>query len=152
MIEINDIDQMLALFGVECEVVEAGDIVYKVPMFGIQIIFSPSGLSPKSTQSGKGWRVIGISSTSNFEEKKMEVMWELMRSGYMCYLRTEHSNTFKQMINFHNWDRKIIERRLELYGDDPKYNYLRDLNKWALKQSASYLLSIDPGFFDFLLD
>ena len=96
--------------------------------------------------------MVGISSNDNFEEKKMEVMWELMRSGYMHYLRTEHSNTFKQMMNFHNWDRKIIERRLELYGDDPKYNYLRGLNQWALKQSASYLLSIDPGFFDFLLD
>lgn len=152
MIEVNDIDQMLYLFGVAFEVVEAGDIVYKVPMFGIQIIFSPSGLSPKSTHSSKGWRVVGVSSKDNFDEKKMEVMWELMRSGYMHYLRIEVSNTFKQMINFHNWDRKIIEKRLELYGDDSKYDYLRNLNRWALKQSASYMLSTDPGFFDFLLD
>lgn len=152
MIEINDIDQMLHLFGVEFEVVGAGDVVYKVPMFGVQIIFSPSGLSPKSTHSIKGWRVVGISSKDDFEEKKMEVMWELMRSGYMHYLRTEFSNTFKQMINFHNWDKKIVKKRLELYGDDPKYNYLRDLNQWALKQSAGYLLSTDMGFFDFLLD
>lgn len=152
MVEINDIDQMLYLFGVEFEVVAAGDVVYKVPMFGVQIIFSPSGLSPKSTQSGKGWRVVKISSKDDFEEKKMEVMWELMHAGYMHYLRMEFSNTFKQMINLHNWDKKIIEKRLELYSDDPKYNYLRDLNQQALKLSSSYLLSIDPGFFDFLLD
>lgn len=152
MIEVNDIDQMLYLFGVEFEVIAAGDVVYKIPMFGVQIIFSPSGLSPKSARSTKGWRVVGISSSSNFEEKKIEVMWELMRSGYMHYLRIEAPNTFKQMINLHNWDRKIIGKRLELYGEDPMYNYLRDYNKWALKQSAGYLLSTDPGFFDFLLD
>ena len=84
------------------------------------------------------------------EEKRMEVIWELMKSGYMHYLRTEIPRTFKELIISKGWDKKIINKRLELYGDDPKYNYWRELNKWALKESSTYVLSVDPGFFDFL--
>lgn len=152
MIEINDVEQMLHSFNVEFEVITAGDILFRVPLFGVQVVFSPTGLLPESTRSSKGWRAVKININDDFEEKKMETFWELMRAGYIHYLRMEFSNTFKRMITSNNWDKKIIEKRLELYGDDPKYTYLRDLNVWAKKQSSTYLLSMDPGFYDFLLD
>ena len=152
MIEVNDVEQMLHSFNVEFEVMAAGDILFKVPLFGLQIIFSPTKLAPKSTHTSKGWRVVEINVNDDFEEKKMEIFWQLMRAGYIHYIRMEFSNTFKRMITSNNWDKVIIEKRLELYDDDPKYVYLRDYNNWAKKQSATYLLSMDPGFYDFLLD
>lgn len=152
MIEVNDVDQMLYAFNVEFEVVSAGDIVYKISLFGVQIIFSPSGLPARSTRSTKEWRTVEITANDNLEEKKMETFWALMRGGYMHYLRTEYKNLFKRMLNTGGWDRKIIEKRIELSGNEPKFNYLREYNRWAQKQGTNYLLSIDPGFFDFLLD
>jgi hypothetical protein len=120
-------------------------------MFGVKIVFLGKGTTLTGT-SDDSWRIITVRSNDSFEEKKMEVIWELMRSGYFSYLRSERPRTFKEMIVQQGWHRKIIEKRLELYGDCPKHNYLRDLNRWAAKQSSGYLLSTDPGFFDYLLD
>jgi len=152
MIEVNDIEQMAYLFGVEFNTTTAGSTtIFEIPIFGTKVFF----MENDTTLTGTGddsWRVIIVRPSDSFEEKKMEIFWELMRSGYAHYLRTEVPRTFKTMITQQGWDKKIIEKRLEIYEDDPKYNYLRDYNKWALKQASSYLLSIDPSFFDFLLD
>jgi hypothetical protein len=155
MIEINDIEQMIYLFtsGIEVNTTTAGDITtFEISMFGVKIVFLGAKAGLTGTGNDDGWRIIYIKPNDLFEEKKMEVIWELMGSGYFSYLRSERPRTFKEMITQQGWDRKVIEKRLELYGDDPKYNYLRDLNQWAAKQSSGYLLSTDPSFFDFLLN
>jgi len=150
MIELNDVEQMVYLFGVEFNTTTAGSTtIFEIPMFGVKIFFieDDAALTPVMV---RGWRIVSVRPNNLFEEKKMEIFWELMRSGYAHYLRTEVPRTFKAMITQQGWDKKIIEKRLEIYGDNPKYNYWRDLNKWGLKQASSYLLSTDPGFFDFL--
>jgi len=154
MIELNDVEQMVYLFtsGIEVNTTTAGSItIFEIPMFGTKIVF----MENDTTLTGTGdtiWRIINIKPNDSFEEKKMGVFWELMRSGYVHYLRIEVPRTFKAMIVSQGWDKKIIEKRLEIYKEDAKYNYWRDLNKWALKESSTYVLSMDPGFFDFLLD
>lgn len=150
MIELNDIEQMAHLFGIPSNTVTAGTAAtFEFPMFGTKIIFNETTLTGTGDNS---WRIVYIEPPDSLEEKRIEVIWELMRAGYMHYLRTEVPRTFKELIVSKGWDKRIINKRLELYGDDPKYNYWRDLNQWALKESSTYILSIDPGFFDFLLD
>jgi hypothetical protein len=152
MIEVNDIEQMVYLFGVEFNTTTAGSTtIFEIPMFGTKIFFSEN----ETTLTGTGdssWRIVVVRSNNLFEEKKMEIFWKLMKSGYIHYLRTEVPRTFKAMIAQQGWDKKIIEKRLEIYGNDPKYNYWRNLNQWALKEASTYVLSMDPGFFDFLED
>jgi len=154
MIELNDVEQMVYLFtaGIETNTTTAGSTtIFEIPMFGTKIVFIENDTTLTGTGDDGGWRIVSVMPNDLFEEKKMETFWELMRSGYMHYLRTEVPRTFKAMITQQGWDKKIIEKRLKLYGNKPKYNYLRDYNKWGLKQASSYLLSTDPGFFDFLL-
>ena len=152
MIEVNDIEQMVYLFGVEFNTTTAkSTTIFEIPMFGTKIYFieSDAALTPVME---RGWRIVSVRPNNSFEEKKMEIFWELMKSGYIHYLRTEVPRTFKAMIAQQGWDKKIIEKRLEIYGNDPKYNYWRNLNQWALKEASTYVLSMDPGFFDFLED
>jgi len=150
MIEVNDIEQMLYLFGVEFNTTTTKSrTIFDLPMFGVKIFFIGSDDDLTPVMVG-GWRIITIRSDNSFEEKKMEIFWELMRSGYMNYLRTEVPRTFKAMIISQGWDKRIIEKRLKIYKEDAKYSYLKELNKWALKESSAYVLSMHPGFFDFL--
>ena len=152
MIEVNDIEQMVYLFGVEFDTTTVeSTTIFEIPMFGTKIYFieSDAALTPVME---RGWRIVSVRPNNSFEEKKMEIFWELMKSGYIHYLRTEVPRTFKAMIAQQGWDKKIIKKRLEIYGNDPKYNYWRNLNQWALKEASTYVLSMDPGFFDFLED
>ena len=152
MIEVNDIEQMVYLFGVEFDTTTVeSTTIFEIPMFGTKIYFieSDAALTPVME---RGWRIVSVRPNNSFEEKKMEIFWELMKSGYIHYLRTEVPRTFKAMIAQQGWDKKIIEKRLKIYGNDPKYNYWRNLNQWALKEASTYVLSMDPGFFDFLED
>lgn len=151
MIEVNDIEQMIYLFGLEFNTTTAGGITtFELPMFGVKVFFIGDDTTLTGTVDSSTWRIIKARPNDLMEEKKMEIFWELMRSGYMNYLRAEVPRTFKAMITSQGWDKKIIKKRLEIYKEDAKYNYLRELNKWALKESSAYVLAINPGFFDFL--
>jgi len=152
MIELNDIEQMAYLFGIPSNTTTAGSMTtFEFPMFGTKVVFLDEGVTTAGT-GDDSWRIVNIMPSDSLEEKRIEVIWELMRAGYMHYLRTEAPRTFKELIVNKGWDKRIINKRLELYGDDPKYNYWRDLNQWALKESSTYILALEPGFFDFLLD
>jgi hypothetical protein len=120
-------------------------------MFGVKIVFLGKGTTLTGT-SDDSWRIITVRSNDSFEEKKLQIIWELVRSGYFHYLRSEKPRTFKELITRQGWDKKIMDERLKIYENAQKYNYLRDLNQWGLKQSSNYILSVDPSFFDFLLD
>lgn len=95
----------------------------------------------------KDWRKVFITTFDDIEEIRYEVLWELMRSGYMTWLRMEHPRPFTRLITEGFGDR-IINRRLELWSNKPKYNYLISLNEWAKQMAKTYVLSIYPGFFD----
>jgi len=96
------------------------------------------------------WREVHIDRQSDLNEKREEVVWELMKSGYMTWLRSENSRAFKNLIINYDYSRKIINQRLKIWGDKPKYRYWVQINTEASYASASYILSVDPSFFDYM--
>lgn len=99
-----------------------------------------------------GWRVVYVTTYDNVDEKRDEILWALMRSGYISWLR--HSVTdsqFKRLMFDGNIAHKIIDKRLELWGNSPKYRYFIEGDTFAKGQGRiSEYLSKEPGFFDFM--
>lgn len=146
-IDSYDVEQMVRLFNIEFNSVGNDDgSVFTIILFGVQVIFN----SPKFRMDADNWRCVVINPTDNLEEKRFEVLWELVKSGYFHYLRDEFPNTFKKMLTMQNYDRRLIEKRLETFQSTQKYNYFRQLNESAKGMSVSAILSAEPGFFDFL--
>jgi hypothetical protein len=56
------------------------------------------------------------------------------------------------MMYSQGWDRLLVDYRMKLYKDTPKYAYLREINSNALKTSSSYMISMDPGFYDWVVE
>jgi hypothetical protein len=84
------------------------------------------------------------------QEKTDEIIWDLMRAGYMTWIRKNYPRQFKQLIVESNFGTKIIKKRLKIWDNEPRFRFLIEENEAALNQSAVYLLSIDPGFYDFM--
>lgn len=97
----------------------------------------------------KGYRYIFISTAETVFAKKDEILWELMRSGYIRYIRYKYTRQFNNLIQ-QGFGQKIITERLKIWGDQPKYRYLVEENKRCLHMSAPYLVTVDPAFFDFM--
>ncbi len=100
----------------------------------------------------KGWRIIYITTQDNLLEKKEEIVWSLMRSGYLKWLRHNCTDsTFRNLMFDGNFANKIINERLKRWGDAPKYKYFREADEFAKGQGRiSEYLSKEPGFFDFM--
>jgi len=49
------------------------------------------------------------------------------------------------------WDRTINKERKKLYKDLPKYSYLKELINFAEGEGTSYVLAMDPGFYDYII-
>lgn len=99
-------------------------------------------------QFGSGWRVVYVTTQDSLLEKKEELIWELMRGGYMNYIRSKYPVSFKQLITMQGFDRKVIKERLKVWGNAPKYRFLIEENEAALREATTYILSVDPAFFD----
>jgi hypothetical protein len=67
-------------------------------------------------------------------------------------LRHNYKKTFQRTLAFEGWDKSLIEERMRRYKDMPKYNYMREINDDAKHESPTYVLSIDPGFYDFIVE
>jgi len=100
----------------------------------------------------KGWRIVYIIVQDNFLEKKNVIIWELMRSGYLNWLRNNCSDSqFRRMMFEGGFANKILNKRLEIFGDIPKYRYFRACDEFAKGQGRiSEYLSKEPAFFDFM--
>lgn len=98
----------------------------------------------------KGYRLFFITSSDNFVEKKDELIFDLMRSGYIRFIRLKYPNLFTNLLNDHNYARKIINERLKVWGDTPKFQFLAEENKEAINQAVSYIEAVDPSFFDYM--
>ena len=100
----------------------------------------------------KGWRVVYITTYDNIDEKRDEVLWDLMRSGYVTYLRNSVTDSqFKKLMFEGNVAHKIIDKRLEMWGDSPKHRYQVECDTFAKGQGRiSEYLSKEPGYFDFM--
>lgn len=97
----------------------------------------------------KDWRYIFITTEDNISEKRNETLWQLMRAGYMSFIRTNYNRQFINLLT-NGLGHKIINKRLELWGDRPKYKWLIEENKMAKKEATSYILSQNPAFFDYM--
>lgn len=119
-----------------------------VVVVGIEPIDYSHMLS-KLVEQYKGYRFIFISTVDNLFTKKDEVIWDLMRSGYIRQVRTNYQRQFNNIVQ-QGFGRKIIAERLRVWNDNPKYRYLIEENKRCLDVPSPMLLSQDPAFFDFM--
>jgi hypothetical protein len=99
-----------------------------------------------------GYRVVYITTNDDMSTKRYEVLWELMTGGYMRWLRYEFPSTFKNTLINWGLSSKIINERLRRFNGREKYKYLIGQNEWALRSSENYVLSVDPGFFDMMIE
>lgn len=107
-------------------------------------------VSDSVSQTYPDFRKVYIAHTDSLLEKKDEVLWALMQGGYMNWLRTEYQRDFKNLITFQEFGKKIINKRLSMWEGKARYKYLIQYNESALRQPATYILSIDPSFYDYM--
>jgi len=96
------------------------------------------------------YRCMFVTQDSNMLRAKDNIIWELMRSGYMRYIRLTYPAQFKALLTDHGYNRKIIKERLRIWENQKKYNFLIEENEWALEQSPIRILATEPDFFDYM--
>lgn len=145
----DDVSQILNQLGVGFNTVRSRDdfAVFEVPDYGARIIWSIEGYEEDSEE----WNVLVIYPQHNPREVREKIIWLLAKGGFFHFLRLEYPNTFKQMLagrSGEDWHQKIIKKRLEFFGNKPKYKYFREMNLDYLRESSTVVLSLDPGFYD----
>jgi len=147
----EDVSQMLHQLGVDFTTRKATDefALFEVPMFGVKVIWALT----KYEEDNDDWTIVIVYPTHDQRDVRERVIWALAKGGFFHYLRFHYPNTFSKMLagrEGEDWHRKIINKRLELFANKPKYNYFISLNKDYLRESSMFLLSADPGFYDFM--
>jgi len=123
-------------FGVVVCVIERTDYAY---------------VSEKINKLYPDWRYVYISTSDNLIDEKHEVLWALMRSGYMSWLRHAFPRQVKNiLVGTDNIGQLIIDKRLKLWNNKPKYKFLIEDNKSVLKNGVMRELSDNQGFFDYI--
>jgi len=95
------------------------------------------------------YRYIYISTFDNLLEAKEEIIWTLMQSGYMKFIRTNFEPQFKNLV-MNNFGNKIIDERLKRWGDQPKFKFFIEENKDKRQLPVNMILATDPSFFDMM--
>ena len=99
----------------------------------------------------KGWRSVFVARNESLLEIRFKILWGLMRGGYMRWMRSNYPRQIRNiLIGPENLGQRIIEERLRVWGDRPKYRFLIDDNKAVLRNGITRELADDPGFFDYL--
>ena len=151
----DDVNQMLfnmlSLYNVKFSVVNAGDSkIFEVPKFGVKVVYIDGQLFDKKVL--KGWRIAYVHPDYDIPRAKNAIVLGLIGGGYFHYLRHNYKNTFNKMMSFEGWDKMMADERKRMYKDKPKYNYIKEIMKDADREGAMYTLSMDPGFFDFIIE
>ncbi len=120
-------------FGVVVSVIKAGD--YAI-------------VNEKLDSVLKHYRKVFVSEADDLSEKRYEIVWELMRSGYMRWLRYSYTSGFPNLIDTDNLGNRIIDERLRIWADKPKYKFFIEDNIEAKKSGFRRVLTQDPSFFD----
>ena len=103
----------------------------------------------------EGWDIIDVD-LKNYAAKEIqfgqEVMWYLIAKGYMAYLRGEKGNSqmFRTLLIEKGWAQRIIDKRLELYNNEPKHKFMIEQTKRLQKMPTHYVVMHYPSFFDYL--
>jgi hypothetical protein len=95
------------------------------------------------------YRYVFVSTHDSLIESKDEIVWTLMQSGFMRYVRTNYTRQFNNLI-LEGFGQKIINERLKRWGGKPKHKYLIDENKQALTFPTNMIITNDPAFFDYM--
>lgn len=98
----------------------------------------------------KDYRITYVTPDDDLNKKKEDILWDFTRGGYIRWLRINYPRKFNQTIVDQGLGTKLLKERIAGYKNKPKYNFWIEEDKDALKTPTSYLLSIEPGFFDFL--
>lgn len=99
----------------------------------------------------KDYRFTFVTTNDDMMETKYRILWDLMRGGYMKWLRYTHPRQVKNVLNGpENLGQRIINERLRIWADKPKYKFLIEDNRAVLKAGIVRELTNDPGFFDFM--
>lgn len=99
----------------------------------------------------KDWRTLYITTNDDITTKRLEILWSLMRCGYMKWLRYTFPRQVRNILNGpDDLGRKIIEERLRIWGDKPKFKFLVADNRVAFKNGILRELTNDPSFFDYM--
>lgn len=80
-----------------------------------------------------------------------DVFWYLIEHGYLMYVRDVEGNPsglYNRIIVDLDWGQKILQRRLDLYGNDPKWRFKKIRTEEFLKYPTHFLISRFPGVFD----
>lgn len=115
------------------------------------------GTGGNFSQKYQGWDVISLDINTleeNERQFKEELMWHLISKGYMAYLRGLGGSGEQKMRNLlvrYGWAEKIMNKRLEIYANQPKHNFYIDLNKGLLQVPLGRVLAHYPTFFDYLV-
>lgn len=96
------------------------------------------------------YRLIFVTENDDLEEQRYKILWELMRSGYMTWLRLTYGSRFRNILESGNLGNLIIDERLKIWGNQPKYKYLATINREAREMGVFMMLSRDPGFYDYM--
>ena len=94
-------------------------------------------------------RYVFVSTVDNLIEAKDDIIWALMQSGFMRYVRRNYSRQFNNLI-LEGFGQKIINERLRRWGDEPRYKYLIEENRKALTLPTNMIITDDPAFFDYM--
>jgi hypothetical protein len=98
-----------------------------------------------------GWRVVYITTNDRMLDKKYDVLWALMRGGYMRWLRFNYPRQVKNVLmGPDNLGQRIIDERLRIWGDQPKYRFLVEDNKIVRINGLLREFTRDQGFFDYM--
>ena len=99
----------------------------------------------------EGWRTVYVSTQDDLTEVRYEILWALMRSGYMKWLRMTYPQQMKNvLVGTENLGTRIIKERLRLWGDRPRNSFWIEDNEFVLANGILQEYSRDPGFFDYM--
>ena len=121
--------------------------------FGICFRFNPA----QPVSEYKGWDIIDVD-LKQYELNPLEfgrqLMWILISKGYMAYLRDKESGNsqlYRHFLIKEGWATRIMEKRLELYENQPRHRFQIERNKRLLQKSVHYIVMHHPDFFDYLV-
>jgi hypothetical protein len=97
-----------------------------------------------------GHRYVFVSTFDDMIEAKEEIIWTLMQSGYLKYIRLNFQRQFNDLITQQNFGNKIIDERLRRWGDEPRFKFFIEENKKAKEMPGTMVLSMEPAFFDYM--
>ncbi len=127
-------------------------IQYTIGDFGVIICtierMDYTQINDLTERNYSGWRKVFIAEEDSLIEKKYELIWELMKGGYMKWIRMNYKRQFDDLITMQNFGNRIIDQRLKIWNGEAKHKFMIEDNEDAKKRAAPAILTREPAFFD----